>query len=392
MTQSQTLIRNPPNRIALLGTYPPTECGIATFTKSLATAYRTNGVDVDIVRLMNGDSTESPVEVTHEHGGSSDVERTAEILNAYEQILIQHEFGIFDGPDGDEIVEILQRLEIPVTVVLHTVLTNPSLHQREVMNEIVAKANALVTMTQAGKAKLIANYPVATRKIHVIPHGARPINKSVASIRAKAQMQRPRILTWGLIGPGKGIEWAIDALAELKGEMDMPEYVIAGQTHPHVKQRSGENYRDSLVSRINEHGLSESVTFIDHYLSDGELDDLITSADIVLLPYDSLEQVTSGVLVEALVAGVPIIATNFPHAREVLSDHGGILVKQKDPLAIALAIRAILSSSNRANAMRQRLHRKGQSFLWPAIGSKYLEIAHELNGTKYSSSSKSLVS
>ena len=392
MTQSQTLTRSPANRIALLGTYPPTECGIATFTKSLAKAYRANGVDVDIVRLMNGDSTESPTEVAHEHNGASDVERTTQILNGYEQILIQHEFGIFDGKDGDEIIEILDRLEIPVTVVLHTVLTNPTLHQREVMNHIVSKANALITMTQAGKAKLIANYPVATRKIHVIPHGSRTINKSVASIRAKSQMQRPRILTWGLIGPGKGIEWAIDALAELKGEIPMPEYVIAGQTHPHVKLRNGESYRESLVSRIDEHGLSDCVTFIDHYLSDDELDDLITSADIVLLPYDSLEQVTSGVLMEALVAGVPIIATNFPHAREVLSDHGGILVKQKDPLAIALGIRAILSSSNRSNAMRQRLHRKGQSFLWPAIGKKYLEIAHELNGKKYSNSSKSLVS
>jgi len=392
MTQSQTLTRNPSNRIALLGTYPPTECGIATFTKSLASAYRANGVDVDIVRLMNDDSSESPQEVAHEHYGHSDVARTAEILNGYEQILIQHEFGIFDGQDGDEIMDILDLLEIPVTVVLHTVLTNPSLHQREVMNHIVRKADALVTMTQAGKAKLIANYPVATRKIHVIAHGSRTINKTVESIRVKSEMQRPRILTWGLIGPGKGIEWAIDALAELKGEMPMPEYVIAGQTHPHVKLYSGENYRDSLVRRIKDHGLEDSVTFIDHYLSDTELDELITTADIVLLPYDSLEQVTSGVLVEALVAGVPIIATNFPHAHEVLSDHGGILVKQKDSLAIALGIRAILGSSNRANAMRHRLHRKGQSFLWPAIGSKYLEIARQLNGTKYSNSTKSLVS
>jgi glycosyltransferase involved in cell wall biosynthesis len=358
----------------------------------LASAYRANGVDVDIVRLMNGDSTESPAEVAHEHNDSSDIARTVEILNGYEQILIQHEFGIFDGQDGDEIIDILERLEIPVTVVLHTVLTNPSSHQREVMNHIVRKADALITMTQAGKAKLIANYPVATRKIHVIAHGARPINTSIASSKIKSEMRRPRILTWGLIGPGKGIEWAIDALAELKDEIPMPEYVIAGQTHPHVKLRNGENYRDSLVARINDHGIADSVTFIDHYLSERELDELITTADIVLLPYDSLEQVTSGVLVEALVAGVPIIATNFPHAREVLSDHGGILVKQKDPLAIALGIRAILGSKNRADAMRKRLHRKGQSFLWPAIGSKYLDIASELNGRKYSSSTKSLVS
>ena len=392
MTQCDAVTKDSALKIAVVGTYPPTECGIATFTKSLAKALEANGVDVDIVRLMNGDTTTSPAEVAHEHNGASEVRNTAECLNGYDQILIQHEFGIFDGQDGDEIIDLLNRVEIPVTVVLHTVLTNPSLHQREVMNHIVSKADALITMTQAGKAKLIANYPVATKRIHVIPHGARPINSNSANTETPIQNERPRILTWGLIGPGKGIEWAIDALAELKDEIPMPEYVIAGQTHPHVKMRNGENYRDSLVNRINEHGLSENVTFIDHYLSDAELDSLITTADIVLLPYDSLEQVTSGVLVEALVAGVPIIATNFPHAREVLSDHGGILVKQKDPLAIALGIRAILSSSNRANAMRQRLRRKGQSFLWPAIGSKYLEIAQELNSDKFANSSKSLVS
>lgn len=392
MTQCDTLTKDSALKIAVVGTYPPTECGIATFTKSLAGALAANDVEVDIVRLMNGDTTASPAEVVHEHNGASEVRKTAQHLNGYDQILIQHEFGIFDGQDGDEIIDLLNRVEIPVTVVLHTVLTNPSLHQREVMNHIVRKADALITMTQAGKAKLIANYPVATKNIHVIPHGARAINSNSANGRSKNQNLRPRILTWGLIGPGKGIEWAIDALAELKGEIPMPEYVIAGQTHPHVKMRNGENYRDSLVSRINDLGLSESVKFIDHYLSNGELDELITSADIVLLPYDSVEQVTSGVLVEALVAGVPIIATNFPHAREVLSDHGGILVKQKDALAIALGIKAILSSSNRANAMRQRLRRKGQSFLWPAIGSKYLEIAQELASDKFANSSKSLVS
>lgn len=392
MTQCETLTNDSSIKIALLGTYPPTECGIATFTKSLAQAYKTNGVEVDIVRLMNGDTTASPTEVTHEHNGSHDVSRTCEVLNQYDQILIQHEFGIFDGQDGDEIIELLDQLEIPVTVVLHTVLTNPSLNQRQIMNHIVSKADALITMTQTGKAKLIANYPVATKKVTVIPHGARPIKMDPTQLRKKSANARPRILTWGLIGPGKGIEWAIDALAELKDEIPMPEYVIAGQTHPTVKLHSGENYRDSLIRRIEKHNLADSVTFIDHYLSTDELDELITSADIVLLPYDSLEQVTSGVLVEALVAGIPIIATNFPHAREALSDHGGILVKQKDALAIALGIRAILSSNNRAKAMRERLRRKGQSFLWPAIGSKYLEIAQELDTNKSLSSNKSLVS
>ncbi|MBU6347477.1 MAG: glycosyltransferase [Actinomycetales bacterium] len=378
-----------PGRIAILSTYPPTECGIATFARSLAEALKVNGARVDILQIADSVTSSSNSQVVAQHRGKSDISKTAQILNAYDQVLIQHEFGIFDGPDGDEIFELLDALQVPVAVVLHTVLTEPSLRQRAILNYICDKAAAVITMTQAGRAKLIANYDVAVSNVHVIGHGARAISDS--SSLAARENARPRILTWGLIGPGKGIEWAIDAVAALQDLDSPPEYVIAGQTHPHVKHRDGESYRDGLKASINQYGIADSVNFIDHYLTDSELDELITSADVVLLPYDSVEQVTSGVLVEALVAGVPIVATNFPHAREVLSDNSGILVKQRDALGIALAIRAILTSKNRADAMRHRLNRKSNAYLWPAIGKKYLEVLNSLQRESSSVPSDSLV-
>ena len=376
-------------KIAILSTYPPTECGIASFAKSLESALVANGLSVDIVRLSNSSANSSAGSVVANHSGKSEISKTAELLNDYGQVLIQHEFGIFDGPDGDEVIDIMDQLRVPTSVVLHTVLTEPTLRQRVILNFICAKADALITMTQAGKAKLIANYDVDVSKIYVIGHGAREI--STSSISGEVCSARPRILTWGLIGPGKGIEWAISAVAALQDMEPAPEYIIAGQTHPQVKLRNGESYRDSLKSLINQYELNNDVRFIDHYLSESELDQLITSADVVLLPYDSVEQVTSGVLVEALVAGVPIVATNFPHAREVLSDNSGILVKQQDALGIALAIRAILISKNRADAMRHRLQRKSAAFLWPAIGKKYLDVLSSLESSEALNTSETLV-
>ena len=376
----------------MLSTYPPTECGIATFAQSLTKSLEHNGANLNIFRLMNGDQSQSPKQVICEHYGKRDCDQTVEGLNQHDLAIIQHEFGIFDGRDGDEIVSILENIEVPVITVLHTVLSNPTVNQRDIINEIARHSKALVTMTQSGKAKLVANYKVDATKVHVVPHGARPVNQNAKPTSLLPEKTRPRVLTWGLIGPGKGIEWAIAAMHQLKGSEIFPEYVVAGQTHPQVKLRQGESYRNELKRVIHEFGLDEDIHFIDKYLNENELDELIASADLVVLPYDSQEQVTSGVLVEALMAGKPIVATNFPHAREVLFDKSGILVNQKDPHGIAEGIRTIIGSKHRANAMKARMNRKTSSLLWTSIGQRYLEIAHSIHGEKVSDSRQHVAS
>lgn len=365
-------IANP--RVAVVSTFPPTECGIATFSQSLTNALNDEGYDASVIRLMRQDSSPSPDVVVHEHFSKQDLSDTQRALNGFDSVIFQHEFGIFNGYDGEEILEMMEALEIPSVAVLHTVLTQPTPHQRHVLNLVIERADAVVTMTESGRQKLVNGYSVNPKTLHVIAHGARPSSRTAHPSHRTVTNARPRILTWGLIGPGKGIEWMIDALGELKTVGLNPEYVIAGQTHPQVKIQQGESYRSSLIRRIQEHRLENDVHFIDRYLSSHDLEKLIATADIVVLPYDSVEQVTSGVLVEAVVAGKPIIATNFPHAEEMLSDGSGILVPQKDSHSIANGLRKILCNENEAAVIRRKLQTKSSSFLWSAIGHQYMQV------------------
>ena len=340
------------------------------------------GGEVGVVRLMNQDKSKSPNVVVHEHRSRRDMSNTQTALESHDVAIFQHEFGIFDGHDGKEIIAMMNPLTIPTIAVMHTVLSHPTPHQRYVMDQIIRRADALVTMTQSGKDKLTARYHVNASQIHVLAHGARPMSRTSHPAFRHELKTRPRILTWGLIGPGKGLEWVIDALSELSDLPMKPEYVIAGQTHPNVKLRDGEQYRESLIERIAEKNLQDSVRFIDRYLTEGELELLIASADVIVLPYDSIEQVTSGVLVEAAVAGKPIIATDFPHASEMLSDGSGVLVQQKDSSAIAKALRKILTDADVATQMKRQLEQKSNAFLWPVIGRRYLDLADSLLAKK----------
>jgi polysaccharide biosynthesis protein PslF len=171
-------------------------------------------------------------------------------------------------------------------------------------------------------------------KVFVIPHGAAD-NRVIAS--SPAGGARRKVLTWGLLGPGKGIEHAIDAMAVLRGRGLRAEYQVAGQTHPRVLDRDGEAYRQALMARARDREVADRVHFDARYLPADALGRLISSADVVLLPYDSPEQVTSGVLIEAVAAGKPVVSTRFPHAVELLRSGAGLLVDRQDPADIARA-------------------------------------------------------
>lgn len=297
--------------------------------------------------------------------------RAAEALNRCDVAVIQHEYGIYGGPDGDEVLEVMEALSVPTIVVLHTVLANPSPGQREVLEAVMASADAVVTMTDAARARLLANYSVDPRVVVVIPHGAAPALAEVAGRGTDG----PRILTWGLLGPGKGIEWAVEAMASLRDVKPTPHYLVAGETHPKVVAREGEKYREGLSRRAEELGISHMVRFDATYRPTEEIPALIASADIVLLPYDSTEQVTSGVLVEAVAAGRPVVATEFPHAVELLSDGVGVTVPHKDPAAIAAALRELLTSPDAAAAMQAAAAHAATSLSWSTVAGRYLSLA-----------------
>jgi glycosyltransferase involved in cell wall biosynthesis len=268
-------------------------------------------------------------------------------------------------------VTLLERLHVPVITVLHTVLAHPTTNQRRIVAELARRSAALVTMTETGRDRLIVTWGVDPESVVVIPHGAVDNRSSSPS----AAPHRPVVLTWGLLSPGKGIEWAIRALAELKGTMDLPLYRVVGRTHPRVLELHGEEYRDSLVALAHELGLDDDVVFDAQYLPNDELRRVVRRADVVLLPYDSLEQVTSGVLTEAVAAGKPVISTSFPHATELLSGGAGVLVPQRDPSAIAAAMRTVLCDADAAATMSQIAGDLAVSLLWPTVAARYVELA-----------------
>ncbi|WIM95066.1 glycosyltransferase [Actinoplanes oblitus] len=373
-----------PATYGFLSTYPPTQCGLATFNAALAT-HLTAGtpgaaVGSGVVRLLSQDNAGGGIALdraaprvvhtwhTDRPGGWV---AAAAALNRFDVAIIQHEYGIYPGDAGAEVLPLLRDLKIPAIVVLHTVLTRPDPLQRAALEQIADTAAAVVTMTDTARQRLTANYAVNPRKITVIPHGA----GSHTGVPREAH-DRPNLLTWGLLGPGKGIEWALRALALLGDLAPAPLYTVAGRTHPKVLEQQGDVYRSSLVALAAELGVTDAVNWVDAYLEPARLSKLIRSADAVVLPYDSTEQVTSGVLIEAVGAGVPVVATEFPHAVELLADGPGLLVPHQDPEAMALAIRHVLAEPGLPGRLAGLAG--GPTLRWPAVAARYQSLAARL--------------
>jgi glycosyltransferase involved in cell wall biosynthesis len=359
----------------MLGTFPPTACGIATFSAALSAGLIAEGHSVDVVRVTPHLGLDDPLVLASMTGPPGPSGSAVEVLDRTDLAIVQHEYGIYPGPDGDEVLDVVDRLTVPTVVVAHTVRRTPTPGQRRVLTELCAAADAVVVMTCSGRDRLIGEFGVDPAKVRVIAHGAAT---PAAPRRPPSRRGRPCLLTWGLLGPGKGIEWAIDALLEL-GAMDpFPEYLVAGATHPKVKERCGEEYRNMLIRRAWATGVSPHVTFDDTYRDLPALTALITSADLVVLPYDSEEQVTSGVLVDAVAAGRPVVSTAFPHATELLASGAGIVVPQRDPVALAAAIRSVLSDRTMADEMAAEARRLAPDLSWGAVASQYADLSERI--------------
>lgn len=360
---------------AMVSTYPPTQCGIATFSRSLSSAMNRLGQDVRILRLADGARPPETSLIMGDHGSSRDVPRSAHLLNQHDAVIVQHEFGIYPGEDGDGILDLLGHVTVPVITILHTVSERPTYRQRRIMQTLVHSSDAVVLLSNAALDALRRTYEIRSDRTYVIPHGAPDVR---GAYRPNNVRMRPRILTWGLLSEGKGIEWGITAMSLLRDVDPMPDYYVVGQTHPKVAARDGHRYRHQLGEMARRMGVADRVTFVDGYLDNNGLQRLITSADMYLLPYDTREQVTSGVLSEAMVAGGPIIATHFPHAIELLGDGTGMLVKHQSPNAIAEAIRRLIREPELRRSMRDKTAAKANSFLWPSVGASMTSLAHSV--------------
>jgi glycosyltransferase involved in cell wall biosynthesis len=359
----------------ILSTYPPTPCGLATFSAALTRGLEANGAAVGIVRVADDVTCSDPrVLAELDNGVPASLTEVIATLSSCDLAIVQHDYGLYGGADGDDIVDILRGLTVPSIVVAHTVLLEPSRHQKEVLEAIADAASAVVVMAHTARQRLCSRFDVDASKVTTIPHGA----ATPAPRYCPGRSGHPVVLTWGLLGRGKGIEWAIDAMADLKDLSPRPRYIVAGRTHPKVLASEGEAYRDMLVARTWAKGVALSVTFDAAYRDLRSLTQLVQDASVVVLPYDSLDQVTSGVLVDAIAAGTPIVATEFPHAVELLSSGAGIVVPHRDPAALGKALRRVLTEPGLSTAMAREAARLAPAFGWPAVARQYGGLAERL--------------
>jgi polysaccharide biosynthesis protein PslF len=366
-------------RFGFVSTFPPTQCGLATFTAALRGALLDSSADEGrVVRLVDAPVPRPGDEVVAQlvADDAASLRHAAAQLNLCDVAIVQHEYGVYGGADGSEILHLLDQVLVPCVVVLHTVLTDPTPHQRQVLEAVIAKADAVVAMTMTARARLAAGYAVDLTKVSIIAHGAPALQTTMA--QPTFRTGEFTVLTWGLLGPGKGIEWGIEAMTMLRDLAPRPRYMVAGQTHPKVLLHQGDVYRDRLREQVRQADLGSSITFDGHYRNTSALASLVRSADVVLLPYDSTEQVTSGVLIEAVAAGKPVVATQFPHAREVLAGGAGLLVPHRDPAAIAAALRSLMTRGDVLARVAAAATAAAPQLLWPVIADQYRELAGRL--------------
>ena len=364
----------------MVGTYPPTHCGIATFTASLRRALAAGAPDgrFGVVAAVDEEPPGpfSGEVVAHLLPGSQASRRAVvEALQQFDVVIVQHEFGIYGGNDGADILDLAESLDQPLLVVLHTVLGEPTPSQRTIVEKLARRASRLVVQSESAQTRLLEHYEVDAGTVRVIPHGAR---NNLTPAASREDGEAPTVLTWGLLGRDKGVELGIEAIAQLADLRPAPRYVIVGQTHPRVRARYGEEYRESLAALATQLGIDRLVEFDDRYHDTRSLLERVREADVVLLPYRSREQVVSGVLVEAIASGKPIVATHFPHAEELLRAGSGVLVPHDDPDAIASALRRLVTEPGAASRAAAVARAQAQDLFWPAVAKRYLALADEV--------------
>jgi len=376
-----------PARLALIGCFRPRQCGIATFTADVfdhLTAHSPDlKVDVYAMRSHPDQPVGSEVRQAIDERNAESYRTAAEAINASgtDAVWLQHEFGIFGGPAGDLVLELVDRVAAPLIVTLHTVLSEPSDAQRRVMNRLVARASKLVVMSDYGRTTLTEVYGAAPDQVALIEHGTpdRPFEEVSALRRKLGLSERPVLSTFGLIGPGKGLETAIRALPAVVAQYPDILYRIVGATHPNLVAAEGEAYRESLEQLASNLGVSANIAWENRFLDTEELLDQIELCDIYLAPYPNLQQITSGTLAYAVALGRAVISTPFVHARELLSNDVGILLPGADSDAISEALLMLLAVPEERRALQRRAYDRGRLTAWGVIAQQCAALIDDVS-------------
>jgi len=369
--------------VALIGSYLPRQCGIATFTADLAGAILENepAIDCSIVAMNDrAERYEYPdvVKFQISQDNLSEYRRAANFLNLRDPdaVCLQHEFGIFGGQRGSFIIELTRNLKVPLVTTFHTVLKDPLPEELKITTQLCEQSDHLVVMSERGADFLRDIYKVPASKLALIHHGIPdvpfldpdPIKRKVA---ADDQIV---ILTFGLLSPGKGIEFMIDALPEIVGAHPEVLYFVVGATHPHCKAESGEDYRLSLHRRAKELGVGDNIVFHDRFLERDELLEIILAADIYVTPYLNEAQIVSGTLAYAVGAGKAVVSTPYWHAQEMLAEGRGRLVPFADSKALAHEIKQLLDYPEERLKLRRAAYEYARPMVMKQMGFHYLKL------------------
>jgi len=369
---------NPELKVAMIGTYPPIKCGIATFTSDLSSSIRDSALltAVDIIALKEEDSLSFPSEVVHAIAVDSRdaYVAAAEAINerGYDVVSIQHEYGIFGGVAGSLLLDLVWQVNCPIVTTLHTVLEKPSLTQKLVLEALLDRSSRIVVMSHKAVELLIKVHGIDPTKIDMIPHGVPLVPKSVdPQFRMGIPAGAPMILTFGLLSPDKGIETVIEAMPEILEANKDATYVVVGQTHPHVLDSKGETYRESLSALALDLGVESSVRFINRFVSHEELIGYLSAMDIYVTPYLNPHQITSGTLAYAIGAGKAVLSTPYWYAQELLSEGRGLLFPFGDSEKLAEAVVSIERDPHMRRAMGLAAETYGRSMRWDEVGVSY---------------------
>jgi len=370
------------NRVAFVGNYQPRQCGIATFTTDLCEAVAAAHPGTTCLALPVNDTEAGyayPPRVRFELSEKdiASYRRAADFLNinSVDVVCLQHEYGIYGGPSGSHILALMRALRMPIVTTLHTILQDPLLEQRRVLEEVAALSDRLVTMSRRGTEFLKEIYGVPPEKIDFIHHGVPDVpfvdpnfHKDLFGVEGKMVL-----LSFGLLSASKGIETVIEALPAIVERHPDVVYMVVGATHPHVLQHEGESYRLSLQRLAQKLGVAGNVIFHNSFVTIEQLVDFISAADLYITPYLNPAQITSGTLAYTVGAGKAVISTPYWHAEELLADGRGALFPFSDSAALAEQVIDLLDHESKRHAMRKRAYLFGREMIWPAVAQRYME-------------------
>ncbi len=367
-------------RALFLSTYPPRACGIATFTQDLVGALTQTGkIDAGIVAVSNGGESYPPeVRFDFPQQSPEAYPEAAEKINrsGADMLMVEHEYGIYGGKWGEQVLKLTGALRIPYFVTLHTVLPEPNKAQKEIVGGLAARCEKMVTMAPNTVETLETVYGVKTEKIAVIHHGVPelPVKSRDELKREEGLEGRFVVSTFGLLSPGKGLEYGIEATARAAKKHPEILYLILGQTHPVVRRRDGEKYREKLERTVENFGISKNVRFVNRYLTKEEIIRYLALSDVYMTPYLGKDQAVSGTLAYAVGYGRVIVSTPYSYARVMLADGRGLLAEFRDAGSLAECLCRVMEHPDLQAEMEKKTLALGKTMMWSRVAENYLAM------------------